>query len=84
MPFGYFDRGNNRGNEPRGFDHRFQLFLLDIFSESTARLIYGAVVGLIAFLCKVGLLFTLPFMFIKFWREEYRKNGKNVNTRRPE
>lgn len=76
MRYDHYDSGDGGGNEPGGFDFWFQRFLYNHFSERTARCIYNCCISLVAFLCKIGLFLTLPFKFVQFWIEEYRKQNK--------
>ena len=43
---------------------------METFKEKISRL--G--IDIIAILCKVGLFLTLPFKFIRFWKEAWEKN----------
>lgn len=79
MAYQYFDRNNLKGNEPHGFDLWIQRFLLKYFSERTAKSIYSFGLNLLAFFRKLALLFSLPFKFIQFWIEEFKKNSKKGN-----
>ena len=77
MPYEYHDRNDISGGEPRGFDRQVQRFLFSHFSEQTAKTIYCLGIRIVAFFRKVGLFLTLPFKFIQFWIEEYRKIRNN-------
>ena len=40
--------------------------------------IYNLGIDIIAFFLKIGLFLYLPFKFIQFWREAWKKNSRKA------
>lgn len=61
--------------EPKS-DSSYQNFLLRHFSGQIAQKIYGATIDGIAFLAKLGVYLVLPFKFIQFFVQRWRRHSK--------
>ena len=81
MAYEHFDIDDIRGEKPKGIDRWFQRMLLSIFSERTARGIYGAAIDIIAFFAKVWMWVTIPFVFLTFWKKSYRQHLEESNAK---
>lgn len=45
-------------------------------SEKLKQRLYNLGIDILAFLGKVGVVLSLPFKFIQFWGEAWKKNSK--------
>lgn len=57
-------------------DTRFQKFLLAVLPERQARDIYCVVIDIIALFAKIGIVFSLPFKFVQFWKQSWKKQNE--------
>ena len=62
-----YDIDDIKGEEPKGFELWFHRFLLDVFGETAAKIIYGLIIRTIVFFKKIGLFLSLPFKFVQFF-----------------
>lgn len=84
MPFNrmIYDINDIKGRGPKGFELRFQRFLLNVFGETAAKAIYCAIINIIAFIMKIGVFLSLPFKFVQFFilalrEQSSRSSGKD-------
>lgn len=72
-----YDINDNKDEEPKGFELRFQLFLLNMFGVTAAKAIYGIVINIIAFFMKIGVFLSLPFKFVQFFIQSLKSRSES-------
>lgn len=71
MAYEHYDINDLRGSVPR--PGRFARLLHSLFGYNGGKAAYGLCIDIAAFVKRIGIFLALPFKFIQFTVEEYKK-----------
>ncbi len=60
-------------------DQWYQRLLFSNFSDATAKKLYGATIRTIAIFLKLGIVLSLPFKFLQFFRQSMAEQKNKTN-----